>query len=309
MERTELLLKIGSNDPNLWIPNLPEADYHKDKTAVSSSSLRLVDMESPKSFFYRFAKGMELEETNVMKLGRVIHMAILEGDRFINTIKVEPKFEGRTLDGKMSTQSKEAREKKAQWYAELPIGALVVTEEERSMIMGIIESVMSHQDAMTFIKGCNREVSGFYNDPKTGIRCRIRPDLLNTNEGILGDVKSVRSCKKNDFMWQMIRMGWDFQMGMYASGVGIISGKEPFAPMFLAVEKVVPYHVAVYVLDLGSMDFAQKKYHRALEKLKTCIESNQWPSYQERWEHISTPDKIMEFHEMNQGVEEGGEDE
>lgn len=290
----KLKISVNSAEPNVWVPDVPEEVYHADRTAVSSSSLRLISNESEKAFYSRFVEGHEVETTDAMRLGKIIHLAILEGDAFTERYVVMPKFEGLTADGKMSSQSKAAKEKKAEWFSELKPGSLVVTEEERSMLFGIIDSVMAHQDAMAFIRGCEREVSGYYTDPRTGIRLRIRPDFKSSSEGILGEVKSTRSAKKNDFMWQMIRQGWDFQLAMYASGMEAIDLKAPMVCHFIAIEKVRPYTVALYVLDMGSLDWAQTKYHAALARLKGCIDSGQWRPYQERWEHLSVPASVME---------------
>lgn len=278
---------------NCWVSGLNESEYHADKTAVSSSSLRLIHYESEKHFHSRFIKGEEKKQTDAMRLGTIIHKAILEGDEFTSLYIVEPKFEGLTQDGKMSSQSKAAREKKEEWRAE-NFGKIIVTQDERDMIFGIIDSVMGHNDAMAFIRGCEREVSGYYTDPGTGIRCRIRPDYKNSADGVLGDVKSVRSCKQNDFMWQMIRLGWDFQLGMYSAGMEVIDGKPPFVSHFLAVEKEPPYSVAVYVIDVGSLDWSQTNYRKALVRLKNCIRTDKWSPYQERWASISIPEKLME---------------
>lgn len=288
------MIEINSEKPNEWISDLSEEKYHADKTAVSSSSLRLIHSDSEKHFYSRFIKGEEVEQTEPMRLGKMIHLAVLEGDKFTSRYVVEPVFEGLTKDGKMSTRSAAAAEKKAEWYANLEAGALVVTQSERDMIFGIIDSVLSHSDAMAFIRGSQTEVSGYYTDKGTGIRCRIRPDIKNDADGVLGEVKSTKSCKKNDFMWQMIRQGWDFQLAMYYSGMEAINGKPPFVSYFLAVEKVKPYPVAVYVMDIGSLDWAQTNYFNSLKRLKTCIETNTWRPYQDRWEHIAIPEKLME---------------
>lgn len=293
------MIEINSTKPNEWVKGLPQEKYHDDKTTVSSSALRLLHMESEAHFKSRFFDGDEVKESKPMKLGTLIHKAILEGTEFTSKYIVEPKFEGLTQDGKMSSQSKAAKEKRELWRAE-NFDKIIVTQEERDMIFGIIDSVMKHQDAMEFIRGCDTEVSGYYTDPGTGIRCRIRPDYKNSTDGILGDVKSVRSCKKDDFMWQMIRMGWDFQLAMYTEGMGIIDGKEPFVSQFLAVEKVKPYACAVYILDIGSVDWAQTNYRKALLKLKHCLTTNVWRPYQERYETLSIPEKLMEQSKFEQ---------
>ena len=296
-EPKKLLLETPGPDfePH-WVYELDESAYHADRTAVSSTSLRAI-LKSPKTFWSQFVDGIGKEETDAMKFGRLAHMAILEGEKFKERYRVMPRFSGLTKDGRESEQSGEARDKRKAWLADQPPGAVVVTEEERDQLLGMIDSVLAHPVASELLKNGGTEVSGYYVDPKTGVKCRIRTDFLSFDGDTLVDVKTTLDCSIQEFSKQVWNRRWDFQLAMYSAGVEAITKQKPKQEVFIAIEKVPPYEVAVYVADDVLMTIGRVDYRRALDKLHACIQANRWEGYSDGIQNLFLPKYVLDMYE------------
>lgn len=274
------MIEINPELTPSWRDDLSNDAYHADKTAVSSSSLKLV-LKSPLSFKNHFIDGVRTEPTKAMVFGTLVHTAVLEGMDFLRNYFIVPDFG--------DLRSSKNRAKRDEWTASLPFGAQVVTEQEMRDIEGMLNAVLRHKDAMRLLKDGVTEVSGYYADPVTGIKCRIRPDFLGENLGVLADLKTTVSCTLDDFSRAIWSYRYDFQMAMYAEGIRVITGQKIKYPAFIAVEKTPPYEVAVYVADDGMMDYGLTDYRRALDTLKKSLDSDVWPGYQEGVQNIALP--------------------
>lgn len=282
--------------------------YHADKSFVSSSSLKLMLTKSPKTFYSRHFLGKGKEPTPAMKLGKLAHMAILEGKKFKEKYVVMPKFTGFTKDGREtdSPHSTEVKQKKAEWISKLPTDAVICTEEERDALVGMIESILSNQRAREFFIEGIPECSGYYVDPETKIRCRIRPDFFSPNRMILADLKTTRDCREESFKWDIFGdkfdpLWYDFSLAMYSEGFYQITGKRLNLSAWIAIEKVPPYECAVHPMTIPVQEVGQIKYRQALRLLRKSIDENNWPGVQENGDTslIVPPDYILEKYGVN----------
>lgn len=278
---------IDPNFKSLWRENLAAEEYHADRTAVNSSSLKTI-RKSSHAFRRNFIEGRSKEPSPAMEFGTLAHLAILEGDSFRAKYIVMPEFTGYTKDGRLSSQSAEARDKKSAWEAEQELeGRLVVTQEELDKLFFMIDSVLNNQEASKLLKNGLTEVSGYYADPETGIVCRIRPDFISFDLNAMVDVKTVA---KADIDWfrknrvEDYEFNYYFQMSMYDEGTSIISGKSVDYPIWILICNEEPFETIVVPMEQPYREIGGKEYHDALRKLKKCIETKAWdkqPSLQQ----------------------------
>lgn len=274
---------------NHWDLNVSENTYHADRTSVGSSQLRLI-LDSPMAFYDSYyGPPEEPKEKEHFRIGKIVHMAILEPERFKSLYITMPKFVGLTKDGRPSEQSKEAKEKKADWLAALPEGFVIVTEADLQLITGIAKSIMAHPQGPDLIKDCVPEITGYYRDPITGIKVRIRPDLLKKNYKALTDLKTAKSTKDVFFGSSAFDHRYDLQLATYLIGTKEISGVKPSIVTSMAAEKTRPYETAIYYWEDADLYAAFHDYRYALDMLSKCIETNKWPYRQQTIERIKTP--------------------
>jgi hypothetical protein len=269
-----------------FIEDLSNEDYHGDKSAISSTTLRKI-LKSPASLYSHLTSPAQIE-TDAMRLGSIVHLALLEPAKFQSQYVLMPDL------GDM--RSPLNRKKRDEWKELQAPGAVILTEDDYARIQGMIESVLRHPEACALLKNGKAEMSGFYRDPLTGIKCRVRPDLFDADSGVLIDLKTTKDCSYDEFSKSIWSFRYDFQMAMYCEAIKLITGSPVNVPIFLAVEKEKPYEMAVYPVDFNSklMRLGTQDYQKALVTLEHCIHTNQWRPYQTEMQVIDLPAWVNE---------------
>jgi hypothetical protein len=271
---------VGEEFTPHWTLDLSNEEYHRDKSALSSSSLKKL-LKSPKSF-YSYATGeQEFKETDAMRLGTLFHMALLEPELFKKKYVLMPDF------GDM--RSPKNRQTRDEWKANQAPDAVILSEEEKTDIIGMINSVARHRDAARMLKNGQSEISGFFRDPTTGMKCKIRPDFFLEKDMALMDVKTTEDCSLEAFSRTLWSYRYDVQMAMYCEGIRMITGKAVVHPMYLVIERKPPYECAVYRCDEGLIARGMTDYLGCLDLLKNCLDTNKWPGYQSQIQDIALP--------------------
>ena len=96
------------------------------------------------------------------------------------------------------------------------------------------------------------ELSVWFDDPITGLRCKIRPDFLRDDDVII-DLKSTKDGSPKGFFWEIKRWGYNYQAAFYTRGINLAyaaAGVDRKAKAFIviAIENFPPYEVAVYMI-------------------------------------------------------------
>lgn len=263
---------VGEDFTPHWALELTNEQYHADKTAVSSTGLRKL-LKSPYAFM-----NQSVETTAAMAFGSAVHLAVLEPKEFENRFILEPKFSG--------TGSVKAREE----FRNAHKDAVILKQDAYEDLMRMLESVLSHREANHIIKNSKVEQSGYYRDPETGIKCRIRTDFFWENMMILGDLKTTQEdCSRDSFSKAIYHFRYDIQIYMYCLGIELITGKKVENALFLAVEKTNHYEVALYEADEALLFKGKTDYELLMKRLKTCIDTNRWDRYQQKHQSIGLP--------------------
>lgn len=246
-----------------WIENLSAEEYHKDKTALNSSSAKKANI-SLKKFHYEFWIAPPKKVTAAKRLGTLVHAAILEPDELFPHVAIEPVFAGKG--------SKGAREEWREKYK----SAIILTDEELDQVKGMAKAVTDMEEAEDMLALGKKEISGYYRDPETGLRCRLRPDIWIPSLGWLVDIKTTEDCSEDSFSRDIAKYGYHFQTAMYSHGIGLIEGKPVNDAFYIVVEKNEPYETAIYSAAGDLIEQGNREYKRALKRIRNSIETNKW---------------------------------
>ena len=156
---------------------------------LSSSSLKLL-LSSPKTYKYVTKYGSK--ETQPLRDGRLIHMSILEPDKFQEQLFVN-------VSSKNSKVYREAKEK----YG------LVYTRSERENAERIADAFLKNEQALKYITDCEFEVSAI--DTIHGYPFRGKADVLS-KKGII-DIKTTTDIK--GFPYSAKKYSYDVQCYLY----------------------------------------------------------------------------------------------
>lgn len=260
------------DNPTGWQADLLEADYHADRTRVSSGGVRLA-LRSARAFHREKVLGCAEDPTPAMIFGQRFHRCILEPDVFARTAVVQPDFGDRRL--------KANKEAYNNWVLDIPTDAEVVTSRDHDRLTAMQASIAGHRTAAGLLRDCGiREAAGWFTAADTGLACRIKPDFLSPDFRILGDLKSTTDCSRNAWRRTVWGQRYDVQMAFYALGVQAITGVMPTNWVWIAVDSEEPFDCAVYLLDDVSRDKAMQDCLLGLQAIRHAVRTDCWPGQQ-----------------------------
>jgi hypothetical protein len=287
--------------------NITQDEYHADKTAIGSGMLR-VALDSLRRFKGLMTGEIEFEDTPELELGRKVHMAINEQERFKSLMVLEPVFTGYTKAGKPTTNPNalEVKAARAEWLASLPRDAVVCTGQDIAIITGVANSIIEHPDASRAISNTIPEVAGYFRDAETGLRLKIMPDHRRKDNLLFIDLKTTRNSSNRAFNRDVYGdRRVDIQLWMYREGIKQITGKYPKRVLVLACEKKPPYEVALYYYEKEHLMQAEADYRAALNRIRFAIENDYWPMRQERVEAAHIPNFFINDSVIREEEESG----
>ena len=276
------------------VHGLPNALYQR-ADAVSQSQLKAF-RKSPFHFHARYDEPMpevfagteDDEEEDSRKrrslfAGKLCHCATLEPAAFPLRYLVGPEVKTRAAKA-----WKEA-------VAANP-GRVLITPREYATAQGQAASLRRLDAVAEILEGGECEVSGFWVDPATGLRCRCRPDCANREFGtvheplaMLLDVKSTVDASRAGAKLAIARFGYHHQCEWYSRGYAAASGVRVAGFIFAFVESEYPFAASVLELDLEAWEIATRENRDTLDQLARCRREGYWPGYSPEVENIGLP--------------------
>ncbi len=271
-------ITVTEDYENRWV-EMDNETYHADKKAVNSSSLKEM-ITSPMAYLHAYKNGTDA--TKAMEMGKRAHLAILEGQKFIDLHVVEPEFTGLTQQGKLTNNLNctAVKNKRSEWYEQLKPGSVVVTQEELDSLLYMIQSITEHKIAYPILAKGKSEAKGYFRDPVTGLLCRAMIDFLSFELDAMVDIKTTTDPRWHKFRYSVEEYNYGFQMAFYSYAIEQISGKSPTSNVWISIQSKAPYEVRVHEVHPCYMDQGAFEFRTALNKLSKCIGNNRFPQGQ-----------------------------
>lgn len=256
------------------------ADVYHAAHGVSNSDLKLFGGRSPAHYAAHIADEQTDEETKSQMLGTLLHMSLLESDKFGENISHYVRPAGMTFTTKEGKAWRDAHQEK-------PI--LTVTDHRN--IVGATTAVFKNSTAKALLVGRgSNEVSVFAKHSATGLTLRMRADRLTEDADgrpWIVDIKSCPDVRKFAFTARDFR--YDIQSVFYAD-VLELAGVANAAFAFVAVE-IKPtngvHGVRVVMPDEETQARARAQYESELLRFAECQRTNVWPGYSEEIDYIT----------------------
>lgn len=249
------------------VHDMPAAQYHAHP-AVSKSVLDKI-ARSP-AHARAYLDGQREEATGAMVFGEALHCSVLEPRRFADQYRV---FEGdrRTKAGKEAYEALTAR------------GASVLSAADADAISAMTMSVRKHPVAGGLLADGMAEASVFWQDERTGLECKARPDWWHRERGLVVDLKTTDDASPAGFARSVATYRYHLQAAHYRAGTGCSRF------LFVAVEKKAPYAVAVYELDTDAIRAGAELQATLLGQYASCQEFGVWPGYPAEIQQLALP--------------------
>lgn len=237
---------------------VPFADY-KAIEAVNWSTLKAM-RDSP--LHYLDALKHPREDADPLRLGRAVHTAVLEPDRFPLEYVV---WEGGARRGKEWKAFKAANAKRT-----------ILTREQYQLTLGMRDSIHGNRLCMEFLDAGVAEHVISWTDEETGILCKLRADFINLGRGAIVDLKSTASIAGFMFGRQVARLGHHGQIAMYRRGYKAATG-DLLAPVFLAVEQKRPHDSTAFIVPDDVLAVGDAMVTECLRQVAECRATDKWP--------------------------------
>ena len=255
-----------------FFQDIPFADYLADP-AVNNSGLKIFSQSAAKFAYWR---DNEKPGTPTQVEGSALHCAILQAELF------ETQF-GKGPAPRVGSAGRIKWDKANST-------ARPLTPRQWDNVQGMAKAFehTSCTVAKELLTDGTPELSIWFDDPLTGLRCKIRPDWLR-NDDINIDIKSTQAGNPQGFLHEIKRWGYDYQAAFYTRGINLAyaaAGVKRTAKAFIiiAIENFPPYEVAVYMIPEEVIAEAQIQINASLERYADCLTTDTWPGY---------PNKIM----------------
>lgn len=298
---------------------IPNADYHSGP-GISKSGLDII-RRSP--LHYQHSLTARREPTPDQRIGTLAHALILEPETVwdhyatpfvapegalatVDEIKERLKGLGLPIGGKKAELAERLfaadpsvvfLDDARTLHAETVGDRAIVSAEEMAQAEAIRDAVMAHPAAGKLLAPSAgvAELSAYWRDKETAVLCRCRPDFWR-HDGTIVDLKTARDASPEGFSSSINSWRYYAQAAFYLDGItaaraaGGVDVPAPRAFVFVAVEKVAPFAVAVYHLDAQSVGIGRREYREDLTTYAQCLSSDVWPGYGDKIQSISLPE-------------------
>lgn len=253
----------ASHEPGVY-DGIPLAEYHADKTTLSSSGARkLLPPSCPAKFRY-WQDNPEGPKPH-FDFGTAAHTLILNDGPEIAVCEFG------------SWRSKAAEEAQEAARAR---GAVPVLESQYKELQAMAKAVREHPYAGPLFapETGKAEQSLYWLHRETGVTLRARPDWLRFDRIV--DYKTCISADPESISKDVARYGYHVQEAMYRAGaraLGLFDGDPIFT--FVFQEKTPPYLITVIELDDIARKIGRSFADMAVFSFAECTASGVWPDY------------------------------
>jgi exodeoxyribonuclease VIII len=239
-------------------------EYLGKKDHISASDIKNF-LKSPKYYYWNKYLKTEKEDGRHFAIGSAIHELILEPQLFLSNYIVMPKVDRRTKDGKLQYE---------QFMIEAQ-GKTMLDTEEMIMITEMVKNATDNKTFMALLENSHRELSAYLVDEKTGLKLKVRPDILPQTKSTIIDIKSCLDSSPKKFKSDVYSYGYSLSAAYYCD----LLKRENY--VFAAIEKSQPYQTSLYALSDEMMEYGRQQYRMGLDLLKWSYDNNYWCDHNE----------------------------
>ncbi len=258
--------------------DVPAEDYHARIPGLASKGVLDLFDRSP-AHYWAWLQGLVRPDTAALKFGKALHCSMLEPYAFATLYTVAPDFgDCRKTDNK---------KRRDDWRTENG-GRIWLDAGDMKAIEGMTAAVQAHPLARKMLEGGVSESTLRWVDEETGLICKARGDYYREDIAACFDVKTTEDARAAAVARSVAKYGYHRQHAHYDDGFAAVG-----APLqhfvFVFVEKVAPYAVALFRLDDDATERGRESVRGSLRKMAACVESGEYPGYETSIQTLELP--------------------
>ena len=228
---------------------------------------------------FKWLSEHERHDSDALKIGRAIHTAVLEPEKFNDEFLCLPDIDRRTTKG---------REIYAELVSQNP-DKTILKPDDFNMALDVATSVRGNAHANYLLRGAATEVTLDWTHEETGIPCKARVDAYNHELATLIDIKTTQDASRGGFPRKLFAYGYHRQAAYYLEAMRQ-NGEPADHFVFIAVEKEPPYAVGLYRLSDQTIQLSKQENDALLRLYAECKRTDSWPGYTQGIEDIAIPE-------------------
>ena len=242
--------------------------------------------------------------TPAMQFGTLVHLRVLAPALFAERV-AEPLPEI-APDGKKWLRRK-GSDHERWWQEELDrrAGKIAADQGTLARVNAAAAAIKRNPIVARMLDDGEGEVSHYWTDQETGLRCKCRVDWLAG--GFALDIKTTPDASPAAFSRRVVQLGYHRKLAHYADGLLACHG-ERVPLVHVAVEPEWPHRVGVYELDDTDRDGAalgRQQRRELLRELAECLNRDDWS---EPWERQVTALRLPGWAWNDDAYTLGGDD-
>lgn len=259
--------------------DLSNADYHADKTSLSSSGARKLLAPSTPAHF-RYEQDNPPAPTKTFDYGNAAHKLVLGNGPELAVI-----YHDAWNTKAAKAEVAEARER----------GAIPLKQHEMDMVTAMAAAIRQHPLATALLDPAYGapEQSGFWVDGPTGIRRRVRFDWLPSIQSgrlIIPDYKTAADASNRVMEREIEKYGYNMQADWYEEAARALDlGGDDAELLLIVQEKKAPYLINVIGIEFGSRIIGGAKNRAAIETFAQCMSTGHWHGYGDEPNYLALP--------------------
>lgn len=259
-------------------------DYHADRSALSSTSLKLLNSKTP-HHLRSYLDSPPAEPTPALRMGSAVDCLTFEPELFRKQFVVAPKS--------LNRRTKVGKEEWAKLCADK---RTTLTDKEHQEALGTAKAIRSNPVWVDLSHTGEAQLSFVWRDPVTGLLCKCRPDWYDEATATVVDLKTALDADPEKFAKAVANYGYHIQAAFYSDGIRAC-GKPVKRFIFGVMEKpddrntfeADPRMMAFYELRIEDMEAGRDTYVSSLAAINFCMINDEWEGYTNSIIQITRP--------------------
>lgn len=273
------------------LPDLEAEKYHRHP-AVSKHGL---DDFRKAPALYLYNRENPTPPTPALLFGSLYHTVILEPELIGQLYAVVPS----DAPARPSIRQREAKKpsletlEAIQWWDDFnarTAGKTIVDAADIVRCQQMRQAMMKNLACRNALEEARlyTEASLFWQNERTGVKCRARPDIIRA-DGLIIDPKTCQDASEEAFQRAAFNYGYYRQAAMYLDGWEAVSGEKAKAFIFLAQESEPPFLCRAYVASPQMIEYGRVQLREDLERFAKCEATGIWPGLGDKPAELTLP--------------------
>lgn len=269
-------------------PDISAELYHRAPNllpapSLSSSGAKVLLNRSPFHFFWDSPLNPDRpaeQDKPHFNIGKAAHDMILLSERWPEHYHVLP-------EGYSDAHTKKWAEAIAETEAARKAGKTVLRAQDAETVRQVVAAIERNPLAVATLTNGVTEETLCWQDPRTGVWLRARPDFRpnsiidRRDVMVVPDLKFVATSNADPvgFRRAIANFGYHQSAAFYMDGIKAVYGHYPTHWLHVVVEKDPPYCVALYELPGEDIERGRVLNRRAIDLFARCLDSGKWPGF------------------------------